>query len=286
MIRILVLFLTAVLVSTPLSAAEPTGTLKRIQDSQTIRIGYRATTPPMSFKDDNGQPVGYSIDICNRVATAAKQILNMEGLQTEFIEVTAANRLEKVANGEIDILCGATTKTLSRREQVDFSQLTFVTGANLMSRKDAPIGSIAELSAKKVGVTANTTTIDILNRSLKSSLTEAEVVSFQSSAEGFSALRDGNVDALAADQVTLIGLLVNADDRANFVVSRELFSFEPLALAVRRNDAEFRLLVDRVISFLYKTRQIDSIYARWFSAFGDRRPGLIEAMYRLGATPE
>ncbi len=285
MIRFLALIIAGLVLAAPL-AAEPTGTLKQIQDTQTIRIGYRETTPPMSFLGDDGYPVGYAVDICTRVANAAKQVLDLERIETVLVPVTAANRFDALVNGEIDILCGTTTMTLSRREQVDFSQPIFVTGGNLLSRKSAPLGSVSELGGKKVAVTEETTTIEALNRALKASLTEAEVVSVASADAGIEAVHDGTVDAFAADQITLIGLLVGADDRESFVVSTELFSFEPLALAVRRNDADFRLLVDRVIAFLYKTRQIDDIYARWFSAFGAKRPPLVEAMYRLGATPE
>jgi ABC-type amino acid transport substrate-binding protein len=286
MIRLWVLLVSLTLLAAPVSAADFTGTLKKIQDSQTIRIGYRDSTPPMSFVGPDGTPVGYSIDICTRIATAAKQTLQLDQIKTEFVAVTAADRFDKLKSGEIDILCGATTKTLSRGEQVDFSQLIFVTGANLLSKKDAPLGTVSDLSGKKVGVTEKTTTIETLGRALKATLTEAEIVSVTSGNAGFDALRAGNIDALAADQVTLIGLLINAEDRNDFVVSTELFSYEPLALAVRRDDADFRLLTDRVIAFLYKTRQIDGIYGKWFSAFGSKRPALVEALYRLGSTPE
>jgi|APTNR8051073442_1049403.scaffolds.fasta_scaffold14521_1 ABC-type amino acid transport substrate-binding protein len=261
-------------------------TLERIKETGTIRIGYREHQPPMSFADATGQPVGYTIDLCTRIATAVKEELGIGDLKVEYVAVTPGERFEALISEKIDILCGATTKTLSRMEEVDFTQLTFGTGASLISLSKQPIANVGDLSGKKVAVVKDTTTIDALQAAITRSVSDAEMVPVASSDEGMALLSKGEVAAFAADQIVLVGLVIEAEDRSKFAVSRELFSYEPFALAVRRNDADFRLVADRVLSQLYRSEEIGAIYRKWFGAIGDRMPPLLEALYRINATPE
>jgi ABC-type amino acid transport substrate-binding protein len=284
--RFTILVMTFAVLGLSWSLEAQAGTLDEIQNSGKIRIGYREAEPPMSFHDKDGKPIGYTIDLCSRIATAVKNKLGMSEITIQFVPVTAETRFSALSDNSIDILCGSTTKTLSRSELVDFTQLTFVTGASLLSAKKAPVVGIGDLQGKKVAVVEGTTTIEVLNKTLKDSLTEAEVVAVDTAAAGIGALREGKVDAYASDQVVLIGLLLTSEDRDNFVVSNELFSFEPFALAVRRNDADFRLVADRVISQLNRTGQINQIYKKWFGVFSEKQPILLQALYRLNATPE
>ena len=274
------------LLAPPFGAAANAGTLDQIKQSAKIRIGYRVSEPPMSFLDKDGKPVGYSIDVCSRIVTAVKTKLGNANIAVEYVPVDSSTRFPMLADNSIDILCGATTKTLSRGELVDFTQLTFVTGASLLSLKAAPVAGIADLQGKKVAVVKATTTIDALEGALKSSLIEAEVVPVASAAEGIAALRDGKVGAFSSDQVVLIGLLLTAADRDSFAIANELFSYEPFALAVRRNDADFRLIADRVLSHLYRTGDVVQIYDKWMGFIQGKMPPALQAMYRLNATPE
>ena len=287
MMRVILTIVSAlVLLASPLSAAELTGTLKQIKESGTIRIGYRQSEPPMSFVDPSGKPVGYSIDLCQRIANAVKTEVGAATMNVEYVPVTAADRFTALADNKIDILCGSTTKTLSRRELVDFTQLTFVTGASLLSLGDDKVTSIADLQGKKVGVVEGTTTIDVLKDALKASLTVAEVVPVNSATDAVTSLMSGEIDAFTSDQVVLIGLALTSQNKGDFFISTELFSFEPFALAVRRNDADFRLVADRVLSHLYRSGQITQIYRKWFGGFSKKAPPALAALYRLNATPE
>ena len=216
-----------------LAAASGSSTLEQIRESGTIRIGYRETYPPMSFKDENGKPVGYSVDLCTRVVTAVRSKLEKPDIKVEYVPVTSNTRFTALVDNKIDILCGSTTKTLSRSELVDFSQLTFVTGASLLSMKEKPVSNISDLQGKKVAVVKDTTTIDVLKAALKESLTEAEVVEVDTAGDGLKALEEGKADAYSSDQVVLIGLVLTSKDPKRFLVSNELFSFEPFALTTK-----------------------------------------------------
>ncbi len=269
----------------PLSAQELTGTLQQIKKSGQIRIGYRESEPPMSFLDKDGNPTGYSIDICKGIVNEVENKIGM-AVKVEYVPVTADGRFKALGDNEIDILCGSTTKTLSRSELVDFTQLTFVTGASLMTLKDNKTLDSAGFDGTKIGVVKATTTAIALKKLIQETSTNAEVVLFNSAKESIEALRQKKIDAFSSDQIVLIGLALKEHDPMNFVIKSDVFSFEPFALAVRRNDADFRLVADRVISKLYRSRKILEIYDKWIGKFTRKRLPIFDAMVKLNATPE
>ena len=269
----------------PIAAQELAGTLQQIKKSGQIRIGYRISEPPMSFLDKDGSPAGYSIDICKGIVTEVENKIGMS-VKVEYVPVTADGRFKALGDNKIDILCGSTTKTLSRSELVDFTQLTFVTGASLMTLKENKALDSTGFDGTKIGVVKATTTEVALKKLIRETSTDAEVVLFNSAKESIDALRKKKIDAFSSDQIVLIGLALKEHDPMNFVIKSEVFSFEPFALAVRRNDADFRLVADRVISELYRSKKILEIYDKWIGKFTRKRLPIFDAMIKLNATPE
>ena len=269
----------------PLAAQDLTGTLKQIDASGQIRIGYRDSHPPMSFVAPNGKPDGYSIDICKAIAAGIESKLG-KSLKIKYVHVTATDRFEAVEKNRIDILCGSTTKTLSRGERVDFTQLTFVTGASLMTLAENDKFETAGFDGSKIGVLKSTTTEVVLKDLIRDTGTDAEIILYNSTKDGVDALRQKKIDAFSADQVVLIGIASDEKDRGTFEIKPQVFSFEPFALAVRRNDSDFRLAADRVISELYRTKKIYDIYDRWVGKYTRQRLPIFDAMVQLNATPE
>ena len=285
--RTLVLGLALVLMQISASAAaELTGTLKRINDSGQINLGFREGEPPMSFRDQEGKPVGYSIDLCNRIATAVKQKLGRSEIAVNYLPVSAENRFTAIESGSIDLLCGATTKTLARSERVGFTQLTFVTGGSLLSLSEGKIPNVSGLQGKKVAVVSNTTTIEALKGRLDKTLVDAEVVPVSSATEGMELLDGGKVDAFSSDQVVLIGQVIARQTPKDYFLSGELFSFEPFALALARGDPDFQLVADRALSQLNRSGQIVGIYRKWFGRFAKEPPDALKALFQLNSTPE
>ncbi|MDX2498324.1 MAG: amino acid ABC transporter substrate-binding protein, partial [Desulfobacterales bacterium] len=279
------IILLIVFFASPLGAQELTGTLQQIKKSGQIRIGYRVSEPPMSFLDQDGNPTGYSIDICKGIVAKVEHQIGLD-VKVEYVPVTAEERFKALGDNKIDILCGSTTKTLSRSELVDFTQLTFVTGASLMTLKDNKANDSDGFDGKKIGVVKATTTAVELKKLFQNTSIDAEVVLFNSAKEGIDALRKKKIDAFSSDQIILIGLALKEQDSMNFEIKSEVFSFEPFALAVRRNDADFRLVADRVISELYRSRKILEIYDKWIGKFFRKRLPIYDAMIKLNATPE
>jgi len=267
-------------------AQELSGTLKKIKTTKTFTIGYRESAPPFSFKGTDKRPMGYSIDLCMHVASAVEKQLGLTDLTLKWVPVTAENRIDMVTKGKVDIECGTTTATLSRQEQVDFSLMTYVDGGGLMTMADAKPGSgLSDLAGKRIAVIPGTTTENALNEFLEKQFIKVEMIRVKDHAEGLAAIETKKADAFASDRGILIGLAMTSKEPKRFAFAKLLFSYEPYGLMMRRNDAAFRLVVNRALAALYRSGDIAELYQRWFAAFG-KPSDVIQAMYLLNGLPE
>jgi len=270
------------------SSAMAQGTLERIVERGEFRIGYNPDSRPLSFVE-NGEPAGYSVDICRRIAIAVRSHLNRRDLKVTYVPVSLAERFDAIANGDIDIECGSTTMTLGRMERVDFTLMTFVTGATLLSRGDARVADIDDLAGGRVAVIADTTTETALRAQLSENRINARVVEVDDSADGLQQLMDGDVDAYASDQVVLIGdalKILDENPRANFSFADELFSYEPYALMIQRNDADFRLVANRAIAQILRSGQYAQLFQKWIGSVGIEPSPMLLAIYQAQALSE
>jgi len=265
-------------------AAEAPDPLKKIKSTRTITLGYSETAVPFSFVGNDNRPQGYSVDLCKRIADGIQQQLGLTELKINWVKVDVATRILATVKGTVDIECGSTTHTLSREEQVDFSNMTFVDGGSFISKARNKLATIKELSGRKISVIPGTTTEKVLKTALDQAQVRAEIIPVQTHAEGFSSLREDRVDAYASDRMILIGLALNAIDAQSYHLSDEMFSYEPYALMMRR-DADFRLAVNRELARLYRSGDILNLYARWYGPLGEPST-LLKAMYFLNALPE
>jgi ABC-type amino acid transport substrate-binding protein len=266
-------------------AQELDGTLKKIKTSGTLTIGYLTSAPPFSFPGPDKRPVGYSIELCMRVASEIQKQLALENLKLNWVPVTTENRIGMVAQGKVDIDCGTTTASLSRQEQVDFSLMTFVDGGSLLTTSDVALRSAADLENKRIAVISGTTTERALIKFLKDDFITVKLVPVKDHLEGLAAIDKGIAEAFASDRGILIGLAVTSKDPTRFSLPNVLFSYEPYGFMVRRNDGAFRLAVNRALAGIYRSGEIHSIYERWFGAFG-KPTQAIQAMYLLNGLPE
>jgi len=275
-----VMLLLAVLTLTlggPAWAADLDGTLKKIKDTNTIRLGYREASRPFSFTGDDGKPAGYSVELCTAVAASIAKQLALPNLQTTWVKVTVANRMEEIVKGAIDLECGSTTASLSRQEQVDFSLLTFTDAGGV---KDVPT-----LGNKRVAVIPGTTTEKSLAEALKRNGVTATIVPVKDHDTGVAALDGGRADAYASDRIILIGIGRTSKNPEKLSLIDEFFSYEPYGLMLRRNDSAFRLAVNRGLAQLYRSGDVVPLVNKWFGSIG--APGrLLGAMYLINALPE
>ena len=263
-------------------------TLKRISETGTIRIGYVPDAPPLSFEDEEGNVVGYSIDLCRHIASAIRFDLGLEKIEIEFIPlVSMEDRISAVEKHDVDIECGATTVTLSRRERIDFTLMTFITGSAVLSRKDKAISAIDQLDKKRIAVVSGTTTEDVVRRVAEVNDFRIKLTPIHTHDEGMELLNKGKVDGYASDRAMLIGQVFrNANVANDYTMTRSALSFEPYAFMITRGDTEFRLAADRALASLYRTARIRRIYQNWFGRYGEPLSPIVEAMYQFQAVGE
>ncbi len=267
-----------------LSTAAAAETLERVRESGVFKIGFREDAAPYSYKNSIGEPAGYSIELCRHVATNLGKELDLTELAIDYVPVTTEDRFEAIAEERIDILCGATTATLSRRELVDFSVATFVDGASVLLRADGP-ENFEGLAGKRVGVRAATTTEQALRNTLDRLSMEAEIVAVESHEDGLQQLQAGDLAAYFADRAILIFLVTRHEGTEDLRLSERYFTNEPYALALPRGDDDFRLIVDQTLSRIYRSGDIKQIFA---SSFGGNatQSDLLKALYLVSALPE
>ncbi len=285
--RLSIVFLASCFLFSSSVAQELTGTLKRIADSGEFRIGFVPDAPPLSFTDAKGKPAGYTIALCRTVTAAVKKATGLEDMKVTYIPlILPEDRLSAVENGTVDIECGASTVTLSRRERVDFSLMTFITGGAILSLKESPIPSINELGKKTIAVIKGTTTHSTLHR-----FSEVNEVGFtlriiETHGKGMELLDAGKVDGYATDRAMLVGQVMQSANAASYAISSDVFSFEPHALMLKRGDTDFRLVVDRALASLYRTARIRRIYQDWLGRYGEPLSPIVEAIYEFQAVDE
>src|SRR5271169_6490054 len=265
-------------------AAASAGTIEKLRQDKTIRLAVRDDAPPFSFKDANGKPAGFMVDLCRAVAKHLAGELNLAELNIVYVPVTGTDRFEAIEQGKADLLCEPTSDTLSRREHVDFSIATFVDGASLLVLGDGPT-DFGALAGKKVGVLSGTTTEQSLRDTLASANISAEVVAAKTHEDGLKMLDEGAVAAYFADRAILAYLASKSGEADKLRLANDYFSLEPYALALPRGDSDFRLAVDRALSRIYKSGEIAAVFANTFGA--QMQPSdTLKTLYLVSALPE
>ena len=261
------------------------GVIDQIRASQTIRIAYREDAPPFSYKDANSaRPTGFMINLCQAVAKKLSEQISVPSLKLTYVPVTSANRFDAIKSGQADLLCEATTATLSRRAEVDFSIPTFLDGASLLVTDDG-IRNLKALAGKKIGVLAGTTTEDALRNALKAASVTAEVETAKTHAEGIAMLDEGKVSAYFGDRSILMYLAKDSKEEKKLRIANTALTVEPYALALPRGDEEFRLAVDTALSHIYGSGDMPKIFAQ---TFGDKaQPSdAVKLLYLISALPD
>jgi ABC-type amino acid transport substrate-binding protein len=280
--------LVVLLSFTTANAQKQVDTLKRIADTGEIRIGFVPDAPPLSFHDGENEVVGYSIDLCRRIASAARDEAGIEKIKIVFIPlVTMEERIRAVENGDIDIECGATTVTLSRRERVDFTLMTYITGSAVLSLKSSPIDTVDDLDGVKIAVLEGTTTEDVMRKVININEFDIDLELVDSHDEGMEQLNEGKVLGYASDRAMLIGQVFrNADANNQYAMTRSALSFEPYAFMVPRGDSKFRLVADKALAAQFRGAGIRRLYQTWFGRYGEPLSPIVSVMYEFQAVGE
>ncbi len=239
-------------------------TLQKISATGVISIGYREGSVPFSYLDENHQPVGYSMDICNKVVAALRARLKLKALAVRLVPMTPATRVPLVANGTIDLECGVTTNTPERQKSVAFSVTTFVTESRLVSRRQAPILRIDDMRGKTVVTTIGTTSMRNLNELNQSRQLGVEILAGRDDSDSFQMVVSGRAQGYAMDDVLLRSFIANAPQPEDYLISREILSVEPYGIMLNKDDPVFKRAVDEAVVTLFRSDEFAGIYRRWF----------------------
>ena len=263
--------LLAALLQAGLALAQPedaapvelTGTLAKVRAARAITLAYRESSVPFSYLSARGQPIGYSIELCKKLAEAIGEAVGRE-LELKWLPVSAGTRIEAIVSGRADLECGSTTNNLERRREVAFSPVIFVAGTKLLVRRGSAIRSYRDLGAKVVVVTAGTTNESAMREIARRFKVDFTLASARDHAASYAQLEAGRADAFATDDVLLYGLIAEHQSQKQYQVVGEFLSYDPYGIMFRRGDAQFADLVRRAFHDLAEDGEVERQYKRWF----------------------
>jgi len=267
-----------------LAGTGETATLDRLRQDNTIRIAYRADARPFSYQDTDAKPAGFIVDLCRAVATRLSQQIGVPLLKLSYVPVTVSDRFDAIQQGKADLLCEATTVTMSRRKAVDFSVFTFVDGASLITTTNGP-RNLQELAGQSIGVLANTTTEQALRTTLAADGISATVIPAATHGEGLAMVDSGKVAAYFADRAILWALGASSKLPSNLLLANDYLTVEPYALGLPKGDEDFRYEVDRALSGIYRSGEIVQIFSGTFGNDFQLSP-MLRDLYVISAIPD
>jgi glutamate/aspartate transport system substrate-binding protein len=259
------LALAAILFSGEGSTEELTGTLKKVKETGVITIGYRDSSIPFSYLDDNQKPIGFAIDICSKIVDAVKSELKLDKLAVEFNSVTSSTRIPLLANGTIDLECGSTTNNAERQKQVWFTNTHFLTATRFVAKKSSNINSIDDLKGKTVVSSAGTTNIKQLTETNAARNLNINIVPAKEHAESFLMVETDRAAAVVLDDVLLASFVAGSKDPDAYMMSKDAFSKpEPYGIMLRKDDPAFKKVVDAATAALFTGGEGQKLYDKWF----------------------
>lgn len=241
------------------------GTLGKIASVRSITLGYRDASVPFSYvADSSGKPMGYSVDLANKIVARIQQKTGVADLKVNYNLVTSQTRIPLVQNGTVDLECGSTGVTAERQQQVAFSYGFIYVKGQLLTAKDSGIKGFADLKGKNVVTTAGTTNERFLKRYNAEHKADMFVISAKDHGEAFKMLETGRAAAFYMDDALLYGERAKARDPHNWVVVGQEQSREIYSCMVRKDDPQFLAVVNETLGELYRSGEINGIYQRWF----------------------
>jgi glutamate/aspartate transport system substrate-binding protein len=243
------------------------GTLEKVRAAGAITVGHRDSSIPFSYLNDQQQPIGYAMDLCAKIVDAVKTELKLPNLKVIYQPVTSATRIPLMANGTIDLECGSTTNNAERQKQVSYTITHFLTANRFVAKKADKLNTLADLKGKTVVSTSGTTNIKQLTELNAAQNLGINILAAKDHAEAFLMVDTGRAAAFVMDDILLAGLAAGSSNPSQWQVSADALSLpEPYGIMVRKDDPAFKKVVDAAMVNIYKSGEINKIYAKWFTS--------------------
>jgi glutamate/aspartate transport system substrate-binding protein len=264
-LRVISLALAVACCATPVRAEELSGTLRKIKETGTISLGFRDSSIPFSYLDDNQKPIGYAMDICYQIVDAVKNELKLDKIAVELVPVSSSTRIPLLANGTIDLECGSTTNNPERARQIAFTYTHFLTATRFISKKANKLNSIDDLKGKPVVATSGTSNIKQLIETNAARSLGINIIHAKDHAEAFLMVENDRAVAFVMDDILLAAFAVGSKDPGAYVISTDAFSKpEPCGIMLRKDDPAFKKVVDDATAALYQSPEGPKLYDKWF----------------------
>jgi glutamate/aspartate transport system substrate-binding protein len=278
-------FATA-LAASPAPGQEIDAIVKKLKDTKTLTIGHRESSIPHSYIDNNQKVVGYSIDLCLKIADAMKQELNLPDLTIKYVPVNIQNRMALVANGTVDIECGSTVNTLGRQKQVDFTLVTFIAADRVMAKKDSGIKEVEDLAGKVAVVPQASTSEKVLSALVAEKKLDIKINMIRDHADALLAVETGRADAYVTDDIILYGLTTKARQPGSMVVSGRALSYAPYGFMIPKNNPTMLAVANRTLARMFRSGELQPIYTKWFDQVGFPLTNEMKQAIAVQAFPE
>ena len=247
------------------SFANAQSTLEKIDKSGTLIIGTRTGSPPFAYVNKNNEWVGFSIDLVEQAIVPALNKKLNKPIKVEKKESAPATRIPLLTSNAVDLIAETMTDTQSRRDQVDFSLTFFATGAQFLVRKGSPIKGIQNIAGKRIAAQQGSTNAKIVRERVPT----AKLVEFPDQPAAFQALAQKQVEAYTNDGIQLAGLRAKAPKPDDWAVVGDFFSYDPYGMAMRKNDSDFRQVVNVGLMEAISSGLYFQIYDKWFGVKGE-----------------
>ncbi len=249
----------------PMVSAQTVDTLARIKANNKLVIAYSKTSSPFSFELE-GRPVGYSIDICLKVADAIKNRLKAPALKVELLAIPFTDRLEAVKAGTVDIECSNVTQTRERRALYNFSLPHFLTTVKTMVRSDSGIDKIEDMRGKTMTYSTGSVSERAVRELNAQQLYNMKALILKTTPESLAALSDRRADGFVYDEVALVSMRASSARPKDFKLLEKVHFMNPLALVLPKGDTEFKTVVDRELSRIMLDGEGLALYKKWFQS--------------------
>lgn len=241
-------------------------TLAAVKAAHTVRLGYRESSPPFSFLDQSGRPIGYSLELCEAIVEEIGVEVDDPNLKIDYVKVTSDDRIEAVLQNKIDLECGSTTANAERGKRVAFSPLMFVAGTKLMVPKASGVQSLTDLKGKSIVVTRGTTNEQAIQAADKKFSLGLNIVTSPDHEQSYQMLVDGKADAFATDDILLSGLIARHKAQDRFRVTGDYLSYDPYGIMFKKGEPQLAAVVERAFRKLGSNRDLVPLYNKWFTA--------------------
>lgn len=249
-----------------LASAQDGPVMKRIAETKSVTIGHRDASVPLSFLGADGKAQGYSIDICVKIAEAAKEELKLDKIEIKYVPLTPQTRIPLLTAGTVDIICESSTHTIGRERQIAFLNTTFLTGSKLLVRKSSGIKKIEDMKDKVLVAVLGTTNEKAAQVEVDSKkiAIKGEIIKVKDHSQAMLNLEQGRADAYVSDDVVLFGLKSASKNPDEWEVVGPYFSYDPYGMMIPRNNDDWRLVGNKTIAKLIQTGEMVAIYKKWF----------------------